>query len=241
MVSMNSRYPARLRSGAVLRPVLTVLLVLLLTAVAGWMIVALPRVAAADLALVIALNEALGPVSGAVAVGVDTAFGPVVALCLLLLAVVGAAALRRSLVEGARTGILLVMPWGAAEMLKFVVGRSRPDASLLAHHLAVPPGSFSFPSGHTAFAAALCCGILLLLSPGHGRRIGVLLAVVVIAITGWSRVALGMHHPSDVLASALLVPFLACSLSALLGVLLPLRDERVEDAIQRAHREPRIP
>lgn len=241
MVSMKSEYPALLRSSAVLRPALTMLLALLLTAVAGWVIMALPTVDAADLALVIASNQALGPASGAVAVGVDAAFGPVIALCLLLLAVVGAAVLRRSFVEGARMGVLIMLPWGAAEMLKVVVGRSRPEASLLSQHLVIAPDSFSFPSGHTAFATALCCGILLVLRPGRGRQIGLLLAVVVVAITAWSRVALGMHHPTDVLASALLVPILATSLAALLGVLVPARGKLVDEGNQVASPGPRIP
>lgn len=223
MVLMNSRFLTALRSGAVIRPVVTVLIALLLAAVCGRAAMVLSWIDFADRSVVLAANGSLGTVNGALAEAVDVLFGPRSAVLLLVLSMAGIIALRRDVLAGVHAGVLIVLPWGAAELLKIIVGRPRPDAPPLAHQLVVPPDSFSFPSGHTAFAAALCCAILLLLRPGRGRRAGVVLAVVVVAVTAWSRVALGVHHPTDVLASAVLVPVLAVSLSSLLNVLLPLR------------------
>ena len=83
--------------------------------------------------------------------------------------------------------------------LKKVAGRKRPCA-LEPHSWAtlLPPDQFSFPSGHsmTAFAIAVPLGLFY-----PGLAIGVFFCAFSIAI---SRVMLGMHFLSDVIAGALL-------------------------------------
>ena len=66
------------------------------------------------------------------------------------------------------------------------------------------PASFSFPSGHALFSFCFFAGIAALLSPRLARR-GARFALWVVAIAfivgiGLSRVYLGVHYPSDVLA-----------------------------------------
>lgn len=224
---MSSRHQKTTWSSVVLRSLIWALAAVFLAAVLGRVITALPMIGDADLGLVVAVNHGLGPVAGPAAQAVDMIFGPPVAVVILVLAVVGCAVLRRSLRAGVRLGALIIPAWAVAELLKMVVRRPRPDAEFLTHHLVATPDSFSYPSGHTAFAAALCCGILLMLRPGRGRQVGIVLAVVVVAITAWSRVALGVHYPTDVLASAILVPFLgllvAPAVDATLDAVLPAR------------------
>lgn len=87
------------------------------------------------------------------------------------------------------------------QALKALVGRDRPE-----WREPVDSGSFAaFPSGH-AMTAAVVCGLLLWVLALVGREPwrgwGTLagLAVVSVLGVGWTRLYLGVHWPSDVLA-----------------------------------------
>ena len=79
---------------------------------------------------------------------------------------------------------------------KYFVPRSRP-VSWMALHL---PTAHSFPSGHSMAAAALGAALALLLWPTRWRWSGLAAGVAWALGMGWSRVYLGVHYPSDVLA-----------------------------------------
>ena len=82
------------------------------------------------------------------------------------------------------------------DALKQVAGRERPDA--LGALVDLPP-SASFPSGHASGAFAVATVVWLL----AGRRWGAVALAVAVAIA-CSRVWLGVHYPSDVVAGAAL-------------------------------------
>ena len=88
-------------------------------------------------------------------------------------------------------------------LLKLLVGRDRPD---LLDPVAQAAG-YSFPSGH-ALNAALTAGVfvLVLLPVARGARRGLLwgAAVAMTVLTGGSRIFLGGHWTSDVVAGWLL-------------------------------------
>jgi membrane-associated phospholipid phosphatase len=113
-------------------------------------------------------------------------------------------------------GFLLTVALGVSlvnNVLKWVVMRDRPDVD----HL-VGSGGSSFPSGHTAAAAACWAAIAIVVTRrvrrGH-RRWVMALAVAVAVMVAASRVLLGVHWLTDVIAG-LLVGWTWCFLVALL-------------------------
>jgi len=92
---------------------------------------------------------------------------------------------------------------------KALANRTRPSTML------VPATSTSFPSGHALEGAATLLAILAfllpVLSPVTGRVAIAVVAVCVLSV-GSARVALNVHHPSDVVAGWSLgcVYFLVC-------------------------------
>ena len=69
------------------------------------------------------------------------------------------------------------------------------------------PASFSFPSGHALFSFCFFAGIAALLSPRlkhPGAKLALwLITTVLIVGIGFSRIYLGVHYPSDVIAGYL--------------------------------------
>lgn len=98
-----------------------------------------------------------------------------------------------------RAALLLFTVFGGrllVEVTKVVVDRDRPgiDQHLEAVH------SMSFPSGHSANAMItyLAIAVLVPVRQRH-RAIAVGIGLAIALQIGWSRVALGVHWPSDVL------------------------------------------
>jgi lipid A 4'-phosphatase len=91
----------------------------------------------------------------------------------------------------------------AVDLMKIGLGRMRPKLLFKGHlygftWLAWRPDHWSFPSGHTATIVALMAA-LWWIWPRH-----LLFYVVVAAIIAGSRIAVGAHYPSDVIAGALI-------------------------------------
>ncbi|AUG79273.1 hypothetical protein CFP65_4526 [Kitasatospora sp. MMS16-BH015] len=93
----------------------------------------------------------------------------------------------------------LLIGWLADAVGKSLVGRARPS---FPDPVAHAPG-FSFPSGHALAAAVTCAALLVLVWP-QANRAGRVAASIAAGLAtfavGWTRIALGVHWPSDVLA-----------------------------------------
>ena len=88
-------------------------------------------------------------------------------------------------------------------LVKTAVDRTRPH---LVDPVAVAAGK-SFPSGHAQFATIGCGVLLLVLLPvvRRSRRVWLFVAAaLVIALIGFSRIALGVHYLSDVIGGVVL-------------------------------------
>lgn len=89
------------------------------------------------------------------------------------------------------------LAWTVAQLLKGPVGRPRPYEAEQARRLVHEPAGSSWPSGHAAVAAGIAAATWPRLRPGRRAVVGALPTFVAA-----SRVYVGVHYPSDVLAGA---------------------------------------
>ncbi len=109
---------------------------------------------------------------------------------------------------------LMVLGLGAVAcmvyLLKIAVARPRPPLTTL---IGSPSSDYSFPSGHTSNGTVTWLLAALLLTAGLRiavRRAAVIAAAVLCVAIGLSRVYLGHHWMSDVLAGWLLASAVVC-------------------------------
>lgn len=95
------------------------------------------------------------------------------------------------------TEAIVMICFNAATKLLFL--RERPPYAAQDKHFIVNGDAYSFPSGHTFWAAFAQCRGLAFMGIAPAGALGCLLALPGTALTAWSRVAKGRHYPSDVL------------------------------------------
>jgi undecaprenyl-diphosphatase len=146
------------------------------------------------------LSDPLGPVWFETTMRDITAFGSVVFLTLLSLAVVGFLLLKKK--KGMALFTMAAVSGGLllSTILKYSFNRPRPDL--------VPHGTYvmtsSFPSGHSMLSAVVFLtlgGLIARYTKQKQLKVYVLtLSILATLLVGCSRVYLGVHWPTDVLA-----------------------------------------
>jgi len=129
-----------------------------------------------------------------------TALGGGVILTIVVLLATGLLAVQRLWLSAAATLAASISGGLVVSLVKTEVARPRPD---LVDHL-VQVSNMSFPSGHSANSAIVYLTLAGLASQvtvsAAARRYILVMAIIMVGAIGCSRVYLGVHWPSDVLA-----------------------------------------
>jgi undecaprenyl-diphosphatase len=135
-----------------------------------------------------------------VSLAIDWIFSPTIALVVGVIAVVGVLAVTRSWVTVLHFALLVLGTWLSSEVIKVLVHRPRP-AARIADTLVPNPDPDSYPSGHVCFAVGIGLAFLVLAMRSRVRVLVAVLAILLALVAAASRLYLGIHYPTDVLAS----------------------------------------
>ena len=147
-----------------------------------------------------AINDPIGPRNIEEVVRDITALGGTVVVTMLTVVGVLSFAFHRKYRHAAVLAGTVLLAWASSDLAKELYGRPRPD--LVSHGAYVY--SASFPSGHSTLSAAVYLTLAAMVSSLEPRRrtkaLAYGLAMAVLLAVGLSRVYLGVHWPSDVVA-----------------------------------------
>jgi membrane-associated phospholipid phosphatase len=102
--------------------------------------------------------------------------------------------------QGLTAGSSFLLALGISTGLKFAIKRKRPFAVYEDIQPQTKAGPYSFPSGHTTTAFALATAYSL----AYPRWYVIAPAYLWAGAVAWSRMHLGVHYPTDVLAGILI-------------------------------------
>jgi len=146
------------------------------------------------------LNDPIGSRNIEEAVRDVTALGGTTLVVVVTVVAVLAFAFHKRRTHALVMGGAVLAAWASSQATKALYGRPRPD--LVPHEAYVYSGSF--PSGHSTMSTAAFLTLAMLVASLEPRRrtkaLAYGLAGLVVVGVGFSRVYLGVHWPTDVLA-----------------------------------------
>jgi membrane-associated phospholipid phosphatase len=140
------------------------------------------------------------PTIVSISLGFNWFFSPPIAVITSVVTAGIVFAITRRWVTVLHFGALVLGTWLSSEVIKVIVHRPRP-AGHIADVLVPNPDPDSYPSGHVCFAVGFTFAILILVWNTRAKWIVVVLAVLLSLATAVSRIYLGIHYPTDVVAS----------------------------------------
>ncbi|PXW28790.1 UNVERIFIED_CONTAM: undecaprenyl-diphosphatase [Williamsia faeni] len=162
--------------------------------------------------------------------GVTGLFGPVWVVAWTAIAAVAFILFDRNAVRAITVVASVAVAGALGAILKLVFDRTRPP---FVDQAATFEASQSFPSGHVTGTTALVLGLALAVTVGMTRRsriAAIVIAMVVAAFAALTRLYLGLHWFSDILAgiavgaaAAIAVPSVVVAVLVALGPHLPQR------------------
>lgn len=99
-----------------------------------------------------------------------------------------------------RAGLFFAVAVGGAGLINLIAKPIFHEARPELWSRLVTETDYSFPSGHAMGSLALVLAIIILLWPSKWRRLSLVLGTIFILIIGLTRLYLGVHYPSDILA-----------------------------------------
>jgi len=152
-----------------------------------------------DLTLVSDINAQHFAVADMLALGINTLFSPAYATAISIVVAIFVFSITRNIRATLRFLTMIALTWAGTQAIKVLIHRPRPDHAHLAHRL-INEYTLSFPSGHTAFAVSLGLALVATASPGLARRVIAVITSVLGVTVAYSRVYLGVHYVTDVIA-----------------------------------------
>ena len=180
--------------------VVLVIVVVILVIVAGIALTHSTSVTAAETHLLAQIAASRVGALVSVSLALNWLFSPPIALIVGVVATAGVFAVTRSWVTVLHFVLLVLVTWLSSEVVKVLVHRPRPAAKL-ADTLVPNPDPDSYPSGHVCFAVALGLAFFVLTIRSRVRVIVAVLAILLALVTAGTRIYLGIHYPTDALAS----------------------------------------
>jgi len=116
--------------------------------------------------------------------------------------------------------VVLIVVAAVTQGMKTIISRERPFNTYPFIEKLTDGGDSSFPSGHTLEAFAVAAALSFLFS----KKKTVLLVYIWAVLVAYSRMALGVHYPSDVLAGMLIGTFIGFGVPWLFNRFYPGRE-----------------
>lgn len=130
-----------------------------------------------------------------------TDFGGGLVTAALVLALVVAIGIKRATAEAVFLLVANAGGWILSSIFKSLFERPRPPPDVVS--AITHPQSYAFPSGHSLSAMVFYTSLVMVASGLHRKGLAVWLtglAAIMVPTMGFTRVYLGVHYPSDVVA-----------------------------------------